>query len=111
MDRLKAEQFWLRYEHFGIKDLPITLITNIHQSTLSTWKHRCIFPRADVACKIAKALNTTVEYLVYGQEDMVNSTCTSAALEVAIIADQLDKEGFRILKDMAYSLKLLYPKK
>ena len=67
MKKNNAEQFWLRYKSLAEKDLPITVKTGIHLSTLSTWRRKNIFPRADDALKIADALGTTVEYLVAGR--------------------------------------------
>lgn len=37
-------------------------------ATISMWKHRRNFPTADIAVKIAEYLDTTVEYLVTGNE-------------------------------------------
>jgi transcriptional regulator with XRE-family HTH domain len=105
-----ASQFWLRYQRFVTKDLPILLKTNISQSTLSTWKQKKIFPRADIAFLIANAIDTTVEYLVTGQ-DTSNIVCSSDSLEVAIIADNLTEEGLHILKCVATSLESKYSKK
>lgn len=39
----------------------------IATSTLSTWKTKHRYPGADVAVKIAQALNTSVEFLVAGE--------------------------------------------
>ena len=64
-----ASQFWMRYEEIASKDFHVVLKTGIRQSTLSTWKKKKIFPRADEACLLAKAVNTSVEYLVNGQDE------------------------------------------
>jgi len=71
MKKNNAEQFWLRYKSLAEKDLPITVKTGIHLSTLSTWRRKNIFPRADDALKIADALDTTVDYLVSGKKTAV----------------------------------------
>jgi len=63
-----AGLFWARYKKLVIKDLSVVMKTGIRFSTLSTWKSKKTYPRADDACKIAKTLNTTVEYLVTGEE-------------------------------------------
>ena len=67
MGELDATQFWHRYKELADKDLPIILRTGISQPTLSSWKSRGIFPRADQAYLIAEAIGTTVEYLVTGK--------------------------------------------
>lgn len=69
-----AAGFWERYELLkGGKDLPIVLTTQIKQSTLSTYKAKDRFPRADEAVKIAQALGTTVEYMASGCNPKVTS--------------------------------------
>jgi transcriptional regulator with XRE-family HTH domain len=99
--------FWKRYKRLARKDLPVILKTNIRQSTLSTWKNGLTFPRADKAVQIAEALNTSVEYLVTGQEK-TQSSCTAPALEIAIIADRIPAEGKGILLAVAKALEIQY---
>ena len=41
-------------------------------TVINSWKTRGSIPRADIACKTAKALNTTVEYLIDGTIDTKN---------------------------------------
>jgi len=100
-----AGMFWARYNKLAIKDFPIVLKTGIHFSTLSTWRSKKKYPRADDACKIAEALNTTVEYLVTGKE-AADTNCSPAALEIAVIADKLVEKEMDILKSVAASLEL-----
>jgi transcriptional regulator with XRE-family HTH domain len=97
-----AEQFWLRYKELAGKDFPVTLRTKISPSTLSTWKNKKIYPRADDAYQIAKALNTTVEYLVAG-EHIINPVFSSSVPKIA--AEQLTEEDMNILKYIADRLK------
>jgi transcriptional regulator with XRE-family HTH domain len=40
----------------------------IRKATISDWKRNSAYPTADIAVKIAKALDTTVEYLVTGED-------------------------------------------
>jgi transcriptional regulator with XRE-family HTH domain len=101
-------QFWKRYKKLAKKDLPVILKTDIKQSTLSTWKTSKIFPRADKAVQIAAALQTSVEYLVTGQE-IAYSTCTPPALEIALVADRLSDEGKRIALSVIKGLESQYP--
>lgn len=102
-----AGKFWRRYNILSSKDLPVLVQTGIQQSTLSTWKKKKIYPIADAACKIAAACNTTVEYLVTGQ-DVSKSICSAEAMEIAIMADRLNDEGRSILKSVTESLGLKY---
>lgn len=44
-------------------------MVQIRRPTISDWKKNGSYPTADVAVKIAKALHTTVEYLVTGEQD------------------------------------------
>ena len=41
---------------------------NIPKNLIGQWKQRGTIPSADIACKIADYLNTSVEYLVTGIE-------------------------------------------
>lgn len=41
--------------------------TNLSLNTLRGWVSKNVLPRADEAVRIAKSLNTTVEYLVTGE--------------------------------------------
>jgi transcriptional regulator with XRE-family HTH domain len=90
-----AGTFWKRFKDLSGKDLPVSIKTSIKQSTISMWRHRKNFPRADEAVKIAGALNTTVEFLVTGR-DKACPPHTAEAMEIAAAADKLDAEGKRI---------------
>jgi len=110
MPKKNADQFWARYRKLASKDLPVVAKTDIPQSTLSTWRNKSIFPRADEACKIADALQTTVEYLVSGKTAAA-ADLSPAALEIAALADRLNKDGLKIIKDILVSFASTYPKK
>jgi transcriptional regulator with XRE-family HTH domain len=103
-----AGVFWQRFKELSGKDLPVVLKTSIKQSTISMWRHRKNFPRADEAVKIAETLHTTVEFLVTGR-DMVSSPCTAEALEIAVAADKLDTEGKRIVLTVIKGLESQHP--
>lgn len=45
-----------------------TTVIKKSETTISGWRTTNVLPRADDAVKIARALNTTVEYLVTGEE-------------------------------------------
>jgi transcriptional regulator with XRE-family HTH domain len=108
MGEYDAGMFWQRFRVLSGKDLPVIIKTNIKQSTISTWRHRKSFPRADEAVKIAESLHTSVEYLVTGR-DITHAPCSSAALEVAVASDKLDDEGKRIALTVVKGLESQYP--
>ena len=103
-----ATQFWLRYKRLTDKDLPVLVKTGILQPTLSSWKSKKIFPRADEAVVIAAALNTTVEFLVTGKEPR-SSSFSPSVQSLAHIADIINTEGLQILTAVADSLASKYP--
>jgi hypothetical protein len=103
-----AGMFWQRFKDLSGKDLPVILKTSIKQSTISMWRHRKNFPRADEAVKIAETLHTTVEFLVTGR-DMAYSPCTAEAMEIAVAADKLDAEGKRIAMTVIKGLETQHP--
>jgi len=98
-----AGQFWLRYKKLVSKDLPVTLKTGIKQSTLSTWKKRKLFPRADLACLIAHSLGTSVEYLVTGQDENPtngSSSESTSSQELISTINRLNDENLKSLKSL-----------
>jgi hypothetical protein len=103
-----AGMFWQRFKELSRKDLPVILKTSIKQSTISMWRHRKNFPRADEAVKIAETLHTTVEFLVTGR-DIASSPCTADAMEIAVAADKLDAEGKRIALTVIKGLETQHP--
>jgi transcriptional regulator with XRE-family HTH domain len=108
MEKCDAGLFWRRFKELAEKDLPVILRTNIKQSTVSTWRRRKNFPRADEAVKIAETLQTTVEFLVTGR-DARFSPCSAEALEVAVAADRLNEEGKRIALTVLRGLESQHP--
>jgi transcriptional regulator with XRE-family HTH domain len=103
-----AGMFWQRFKDFSGKDLPVILKTSIKQSTISMWRHRKNFPRADEAVRIAEALGISVEFLVTGR-DKAYAPCSPAALEIAIAADKLDEEGKRLALTVLKGLESQHP--
>jgi hypothetical protein len=108
MTAKNAGAFWTRYKRLAGKDLPVLIKTGILQPTLSSWRIKKIFPRANEAVAIAAALNTTVEFLVNGK-DTGNATVSPTAMNIALIADTMNSEGQKILSLVAESLALKYP--
>jgi transcriptional regulator with XRE-family HTH domain len=95
-----AYQFWLRYSELVSRDAKVIIETGVRQSTLSTWKKKNTYPRADVACQIAHSLNTTVEYLVKG-EDENGSDPPDRELN---IINSLNEKEFQIVMSLATAL-------
>jgi len=108
MYKKDAAQFWKRYNGLVGKDLPVTISTGIKQSTLSSWKNRQVYPRADQAYLIAKSIGTTVQYLVTGQDE-AGVFYSKAAMELAKIAGTLSDNGIVMLKEIAFKLMDIYP--
>lgn len=49
------------------------------------WKNRRIFPAADISVRVAKALNTTTEYLVTGEKPLILTIPEKALLDKALL--------------------------
>jgi transcriptional regulator with XRE-family HTH domain len=98
----------MRFKKLAGKDLPVIIQTGISQSTLSTWRKEGTYPRADDAVRIARALNTSVEYLVTGS-DSVQSPYSQQSLEIADLADKLTCDGQNVLLAVARGLTTQFP--
>ncbi len=61
-NRLEAA---LRERNLNIADLSREI--NIASPSIQGWKQKGSIPRADIACKVAEVLDTTVEYLINGE--------------------------------------------
>ena len=59
-------------------------MVQIRRPTISDWKKNGSYPTADVAVKIAKALHTTVEYLVTGEQIKQDNSESIELLKKAI---------------------------
>ncbi len=55
-------------EKKGISKTELSEALNIRRPTLSEWKKNGAIPSADIALKIAKYLNVSVEWLITGEE-------------------------------------------
>lgn len=72
-DNLKEEMFYS-----GITTKELATRTGISQGSLSNYlKENSSIPSADIAVKIAKALNVSVEYLVTGKNNVNNNELSS----------------------------------
>lgn len=74
----------------GISSKELSLLTGISQGSISNYlKENSSIPSADVAVKIANALNVSVEYLVSGRNSQVN--VKEYSTEIKIISDKMEK--------------------
>lgn len=71
-NNLKMECF---YRGIFLKDLAEKV--GINYSTIMSYSNKDVIPKADIAVKIAKALNVSVEYLVTGDISDISSTDNS----------------------------------
>jgi transcriptional regulator with XRE-family HTH domain len=108
MGKNDPAQFWSRFQTLSEKDLPILLKTGISQSTLSTWRTQKTYPRADIAVEIAELLQTTVEYLVTGTDNIL-SHLDPAAVDIALTANKLSPAGQKALQLIAKDLLTQFP--
>lgn len=94
----------LEYHDMTIKEL--AFYTGIsHRSIENYLNSRESIPPADYACKIAKALDTTVEYLVYGSDS--NSTkpeYPSALLSIIKNFNDLQDNDQKLVASLVVSL-------
>lgn len=70
--------FWERVESAlienRINEAELSRRIGLNQSSITSWKLRGSMPRADLACKTAEILNTTVEYLINGESVDLSKT-------------------------------------
>lgn len=73
--------FWMRVEK-KLKELDMTeadlsKLVDIAQSSINGWKTKDAIPRADIAYKTAKALKTSIDYLLSGIPSCENTSDTN----------------------------------
>lgn len=86
IDRLER---LLEERNFQKKDLAEAV--GISRTGISTWRVSGALPRADIAIKIARFLNVSVEYLVFGDINELDKMNDSIAYEVAKLSPQKQK--------------------
>lgn len=69
----------------GLKVADLSRITGLKSTVFSEWKSGKSIPKTDKLIKIAKALNTTVEYLVTGEDSEGGSSYTKEQIDQAIL--------------------------
>ena len=84
-ENLKDELFYK-----GMSSKELSLLTGISQGSISNYlKENSSIPSADIAVKIANALNVSVEYLVSGKNTKVHIKEYTA--EIKAISDKIEK--------------------
>jgi transcriptional regulator with XRE-family HTH domain len=81
----RIDRLMLEYKFFYRK---IAEALEINESTVSTWRKNRTVPRADDLVKIAKLLETTVEYLITGEEPDSSRFYRDALKSIRDIADK-----------------------
>ncbi|MCR5435770.1 MAG: helix-turn-helix domain-containing protein [Treponema sp.] len=84
-ENLKDELFYK-----GISSKELSKLTGISQGSISNYlKKNSSIPTADVAVKIANALNVSVEYLVSGKNSKIH--IKEYSTDIKIISDKIEK--------------------
>jgi transcriptional regulator with XRE-family HTH domain len=101
MDTHVGNDFWdrvlfLLYEH-NLKQSDLARALNKKTGWLSASKERKSIPQADTACAIAKILNTTVEFLVTGDDWYSKEFGDETELQSAFRAIQRSRVNSKIV--------------
>lgn len=93
-------------EYKGLLVKELSAITGINKQTLDSYLNvRAVLPNAEIAVKLAQALDTTVEYLVTGKN--AKQKLNTNAERIAY--DKHNTELFRKYKKVIYDLEELNP--
>lgn len=79
------ERYCKLRDYKGYKDADVAKITDITKSTFTDWKSGKSKPNAEKLLAIAKCLDTTVEFLMTGEEPKLNAYSEEQAHLVAQI--------------------------
>lgn len=95
----------LEYKDMTVKELAYK--TGISDRSIGNYLNsRESMPPADYACRIAKALNTTVEFLVTGKDSKVQETVFPNSLcEIIYNFPKIKPEDQELLSKLSASLK------
>jgi len=88
MDFFDRVRLAVKSQNTTIEDFLTNLFgSKISRSTYNTWRRRRVLPRADIAVTIAKALGTTVEYLVTGETNEIKYFPNPSGNKAEILED------------------------
>ena len=103
--------FWERVESAlndnNISEAELSRRIGLNQSSINAWKIRGSIPRADIACKTATILNTTVEYLMNGNHSKIINTDYKVKIRVIIDDSYGEYSENKRFKEYRYVLKIL----
>ena len=93
-------------DYLGLTVKELSKKTGIAKGTLNCYlSTRASMPPADIAAKIAKALNVTVEYLVTGQEDKSQEIYSQNTRSIIKILTELNDKDIKTILSLAKILK------
>ena len=72
---------------------------DVSPTVINSWKIRGSIPRADIVCKTAKALDTSVEYLMSGEELKITNSKVKNTFLVPILNQELSAGKGSLLPD------------
>ena len=104
------ERYCQMRDNLNLKDSDVAKHTGITPSTFSDWKKGKSSPNADKLVKIARFLNTTVEYLVTGEDAPAAAPAyriTAFEFQIIIAYRQLSEDAQDVVLS---SLKLERPR-
>lgn len=100
-ENLKEE---LTFQGILVKELAVK--TGLNQSSLSNYlRENSSIPAADIAVKIAKALNVSVEYLVEGTEVDSKDTFSTEIRHIALKLSKMSKRDINIVSGLIKTLE------
>lgn len=100
-ENLKDE---LTYQGILLKELAAK--TGLNQSSLSNYlRENSSIPSADIAVKIAKALNVSVEYLVDGKSSIESENFNSEIRHLARKLSKMPKRDLKIISNLIKTLE------
>ena len=104
--------FWDRFYELLIKrHITGNRLANelgISNSNITFWKQGSV-PNAELACKVAEKLNTTVEYLVMGKQEEIPKDVSDMACEILNLPpmfQNLLKETLELYKKQCLQLQV-----
>jgi transcriptional regulator with XRE-family HTH domain len=91
----KTDRLFALLEERGVSQKELSEATGIKQQTISDWKSKGTFPRADKLDRICGFLKVSVQWLLTGEDGAppVEKSVSDEALRLAEAFDELDGRG------------------